>query len=439
MPIHLKSRWNNIREGFWFLPSALILIGFTLGNILIALDKVSQSWTTRHLSNFFPGDSDAVKNALTTMAASIGAGITLIVSITIVSLTLASQQFGPRLLRNFLRDSTTKMILGTFFATGIFGFVVRFRMASDFIPYLSMSFAGLLMTLDVFLLILFVHHISTSIHVASVMARVSRDYSTAVERLFPPKLLETPPASKVPIDAKDIPPNFEAEAIPIPSDESGYIQDIDYEYLLDLARSKDIILQIHARAGEFIIEDTPLASVWPKASGKKNEIFKQVNDSIYLGIERTLTQDVEFAINQLVEIAVRALSAAVNDPFTAKRSLNRLAQGLVQLTRIQLPSPYLYDEEKKLRLIIKTITFPQMVNASFNLIRQNGINSPTVMITLLDSLASIAPFVRGEDERQILRLHAEMVERGCRSSLPEEFDRMRVRLAYETVLEKLGG
>jgi len=436
MRIHFESRWNKIHEGFWFLPTTLIIAGFLLGNLTTRLDGLTQSWTSEHLSVIFPGNTDWAKSFLTTVSASLGVAITLIISTTIIALTLASQQFGPRLLRNFLRDTTTKAILGVFFGTAIFGFVVRFRIGVDFIPYISIAVMGALGLMDVFLLILFVHHISVSIHSSNVMAVVSRDYSKAVDKLFPQKLLETPPATELPLHPRDVPANFEKEARPINSNESGYIQNIDYEYLLDLAREKDVILKIHPRPGEFIIEGTPLASVWPGTAYEKS-FFLKLNQAIFLGNERTLTQDVEFAINQLVEIAVRALSPAINDPFTATRSLNRLSQGLVELAQTHMPTPYLYDTQQKLRLIIKTINFPMMVDASFNLIRQNAVNCPLVLVSVLEALGSISPFVQSEEDRAVLRLHADMVERACQRSLSEEVDRNLVERAYQALLEKM--
>ena len=434
MPIHFESRWNKLREGFWFLPSALIVAGFLLGNFMIRLDQRTQSWSALHLSWLFPGNAEWAKSILTTIAAFVGVAVTLIISVTIVALTLASQQFGPRLLRNFLRDSTTKVILGVYLATGTFGFVVRYRL-DDFIPYLSLSLIGILAVISVFLLILFVHHVSASIHVSNVMARVSRDYSHAVDKLFPKKLLEMPPAAETLIKKTDLPSNFDEEARPIPSNESGYIQSIDYVYLLDLAHEKDILLKIHPRPGEFIIEGTPLAFVWP-GSAYEEMLFDKVNGSIYLGNERTLTQDVEFAINQLVEIAVRALSPAINDPFTAVRCINRLAQGLVELSHSQMPSPYIYDSDQKLRLITKTITFPKMVNASFNLIRQNGLTSPMVVKGLLEALGAVVPFLHSEEDRVALRQQAKMLLEGSQRILDEEFDRDSVKETYKIVMEK---
>ncbi|MCE9625847.1 MAG: DUF2254 domain-containing protein [Deltaproteobacteria bacterium] len=435
MRIHVASRWNKIREGFWFIPSVLILFFFLLGNFMVELDGHAQAWSTAHLGYIFRGNPEWAKSMLTTMAATMGAAVALIISVTIVTLTLASQQFGPRLLRNFLRDSTTKFIMGMFFATGAFDFAVRFRMGENFIPYFSMLVFGILGVVDTFLLILFVHHISSSIHVSRVMARVSRDFSDAVEKLFPKKLLQAAPSSEDFSCERDVPPSFAKEARPILSKESGYLQAIDYEYLLELARKNDLILRIHPRPGEFIVAGTPLASVWP-ASRDSGALDRHVNDAIFLGFERTLTQDVEFAINQLVEMAVRALSPAINDPFTATRCLNRLGQGLIELTRIQWPSPYLYDSDKRLRLIIKTITFPKMVNTAFNLIRQNGIQSPLVMVTLLETIGIIVPFVQSDEDRAVLRLHADMVDRGCQRSIPEEVDRDYLRAAYQAVLKR---
>src|SRR5262249_11316854 len=209
MPMHFESRWNKLREGFWFLPSALILAGFLLGNFMIRFDERTHSWITQHLSILFPGNADWAKSILTTIAAFVGFAIPLVISVTIVALPLASQQFGPRLLRNFLRDSTTKTILGVYFATGAFGFVIRYRLGDNFIPYLSLTFIGALAVLDIFLLILFVHHISASIHVSNVMARVSHDYSQAIERLFPKKLLESSLTADAPLKKTDVPPHFD--------------------------------------------------------------------------------------------------------------------------------------------------------------------------------------------------------------------------------------
>lgn len=429
MRIHVASRWNNIREGFWFIPSALMLFFFFLGNFMVRVDGRTQSWSSQHLAWLFPGNAEWAKSMLTTMAATMGAAVALVISVTIVALTLASQQFGPRLLRNFLRDSTTKFILGMLLGTGIFGFSIRFRLADDIVPYFSILISLAIGTIDAFLLILFIHHISTSIHVSHVILRVSRDLSNAIEKLFPKKLLLVDPRLNLDSGEHLVPPGFDEGSRTIPSSRSGYLQAIDYEYLLGLAQERDVILRIHLRPGEFVVEDTPLASVWP-ASGHSKLLCAQINDAVFFGYERTLTQDVEFAINQLVEIAVRALSPGINDPFTAVRCLNRLGQGLIELSKIQWPSPYLYDSHQKLRLMIKTITFPKMVSRAFNMVRQNGIQSPLVMISLLETIGAVIPFVQSEEDRAVLRHHAAMVQRGCQESIPEEYDRTKVNAAY---------
>jgi uncharacterized membrane protein len=435
MRTHFASRWDKLKGGFWFIPAIFIFVGIALANVMIEIDRAIQAWSTQHLIWIFSGNQEWAKQILTTMGASMVAGIALIVSVTIVALSLASQQFGPRLLRNFLRDTTTKFILGTYFATAVYGMVIRFRFSESFIPYLSIIIGGFLAIFTGILLIVFIHHISTAIHVSHVMALVSRDFSRTVERLFPKKLLEQSSALATPSE-KDIPADFDKDSFPIPSVTSGYIQHIDYEYLIDLSQKMDLHFKIPFRPGEFIVQGVPLAFVWPKEK-VKNSIAHKINKAIYLGYERTLTQDVEFAINQLVEIAVRAMSPAINDPFTAIRCLNRLGQGLVELAQVQMPSPYLYDSKKHLRLIIKTITFPKVVNAAFNLIRQNALTSPPVMIALLKSIGVVAQFVNEPEDLAILRLHAEMVNRGCEKSLHENFDMKQVHAIFEETMKRL--
>jgi len=238
-------------------------------------------------------------------------------SITIVALTLASSQFGPRLLRNFMRDTGNQIVLGTFIATFIYCLLVLRSVYSvgghDFVPGISVTFAIALAVANVGALIYFIHHVSTSIHADRVIAAVYNELSEHIQRLFP-------------------------------------------EELLKIAEEHDMLIDLQFRPGEFIVVGTALAKV-KSAEHLKENLVEQIASSFILGPQRTPEQDAEFAIHQLVEVAIRALSPGINDPFTAITCIDHLGSALCILTGRVFPSPYRYDEEGNLRFIAKPLTF----------------------------------------------------------------------------------
>ena len=203
------------------------------------------------------------------------------------------------------------------------------------------------------------------------------------------------------------------------------------------AEEADAILRLERRPGQYVISGSPLVSVWP-GDRLTDELAAQVNAAFVLGNQRTDAQDIEFAVHQLVEIAARALSPGVNDPFTAITCVDRLGSALCRLARRDLPSPFRYDEQNRLRIVARPITFPGMVDAAFNQIRQYSRSSAAVAIRLLDTIATIAAAAHRPEDRDALRHHADMIVRGAREGLPEADDRRAVEERYEASLRVLG-
>jgi uncharacterized membrane protein len=167
------------------------------------------------------------------------------------------------------------------------------------------------------------------------------------------------------------------------------------------------------------------------------QLTKQISAAFICGAERTLAQDVEFAVDQLVEVAVRALSPGTNDPFTAIRCIDRLGAALCQLTERVIPSPYRYDDTDRLRVITPPVTFAGVADAAFDQIRQYGRTSAAVTIRLLERIAAIATHTYREEDRAVLLRHAVMIEQGSREGLPEEQDRQDVQERFQAVVRAL--
>ena len=230
----------------------------------------------------------------------------------------------------------------------------------------------------------------------------------------------------------------------IHSTREGYIEALDGEGILALAREANLILRFTVRPGSFIGEGSPLAEVFAsqqegKASESKGngppeeaEIDRRLNEAVITGIRRTPRQDVECAIEELVEVAVRALSPGINDPFTAINCIDRLGASLGRLARRKLPARRRCDEDGHLRIIAHRATFAGALDAAFNQIRQYGRASVAVVTRLLEALEHIGRFASRPEDRAALRLHAEMVSH-LGDGFAEEHDKEAIRRRLERV------
>ena len=234
---------------------------------------------------------------------------------------------------------------------------------------------------------------------------------------------------------KSQPANFEEEASPVKATADGYVQAIDDE-LMKITQKYNILVLLKTRPGKFIIKGSDLALVLP-GERVDRELTQLINDAFIVGKERTEYQDAEFPINQLVEIALRALSPGINDPFTAIRCIDRLSAGLSRIAQRDFPSPYRYDGEDNLRVIVEVATFEGLVNSAFNQIRQYGYTDVAVTIRLLEAIAIIAPYTRSNKDRALLLRHAGMIERGSLEKITEECDRASIIQRYEAAAKVL--
>jgi uncharacterized membrane protein len=287
------------------------------------------------------------------------------------------------------------------------------------------------------MLIYFINHVAVSLQAPVVVARVKDELLYAIDRDFP-KILETASVlsapknatSKMPSDLTDSPYTVMAEA-------SSYIQFRDDKSLLQFAHEHNIVIQLLSQPGDFIVKDTPLAKVWSNKPFT-NEWDAAINEAFILGQQRTLVQDVTFGINELVEVAIRALSPAINDPFTAMTCLDWLGTALCQICKRVLPSATVYDEEGQLRLIRIPVTFTSLTDAAFNQIREYGRNSTAVTLRLMDTIIVIAQCARTEEQRVALQHHATLVERGSLLGLPEKVDQELIASRYQVITSMLG-
>ncbi|KJR96439.1 MAG: hypothetical protein VR65_28350 [Desulfobulbaceae bacterium BRH_c16a] len=418
--------WDRIRSSFWFLPVIMSGGAMALASVTIVLDGPITDWFRMALGWKFSGGAEGASAVMATVTGSMITIAGVVFSMILVALTLTSSQLGPRLLRNFMRDTTTQVVLGTFVATFLYCLLVLRTIKREdegaFVPHLSVTLGVLFAVVSVGVLIYFIHHVSVSIQANEIVAKVGLELIEGIDQLFPERTgQEAPPRKAEPPDAAflDV---FGREARPVDAEGDGYLQFIDTETLTALAAEEDIVIRIELRPGHYLVAGCPLVQVLP-GDRVTDELTRRINSAFALGRERMPRQDIEFVVNQLVEIAVRALSPGLNDPFTAIACVDRLGSALCRLVKRDTPSLYFRDEQDRLRVIAAAVTFPVIMDTAFNQIRQYGRSSASVTIRMLETIAMIATFAHRQEDRAALLRHAEMISRGARDGLPEEYDR----------------
>lgn len=430
--------WQVIRSSFWFVPLLIVVMGAGLAVGFALIDDYQGATPVARLPILFTASADSARTILATIAGAMVGVAGTVFSITLVALTLASSQFGSRLLRTFMHDRLNQVVLGTYIGTFIYCLLVLSTVrATDevrFVPQLSVLFAITLAVANILLLIIFIHHISIGIQADKVIADISGSIWRSVEMLFPEQMgEESEEPEKVDLDSwrRRYPQRTEVQAA-----RSGYIQVIDGERLLSLAKKQACLIEIFYRPGEFLVRDMPFARIF-HGEELPEEVPTAIRNSLILGRMRTSMQDVEFAIHQLVEIAAKALSPGINDPYTAIACIDYLTATLSHLSTVRFPSGPRFDEEEQLRLMAKPYTFAGMMDAAFFQIRQYGEGNPAVLIRLMEALVTIGGSARRRYQLETVQRHADMVLRAGENSMKEPNDLQDLVKRYEQVPEQV--
>lgn len=431
----LLKRWDQIRASFWFLPALIAAAAIGLAFATLALDRGPLGGWIESSGLGYGGSAEGASAVLQTIASSMMTIAGVVFSMTLVALSLASTQFGPRLLRNFMRDATNQSVLGVFVATFLYSILVlrAIRRADEslFVPHLSVAVGVALALVSLAMLVYFIHHISTSIQADEMIGRVGAELIDGIERMFPQRIGSA--GAGDPGESECDPPG---RCRAIAAQDDGYLQRIDPGDLMEAAVRCDLLIRLEARPGDYVVEGGLLASAWPQER-VDDAVAAEIADAFALGIQRTPVQDLGFSIQQLVEIAVRALSPGVNDPFTALACVDRLASGLRRLARREMPASRRTDDSGRLRVIATPATFGEFVDIAFDPIRRHSRTSAAVTVRLLDAIRLIAPEVQRCADRESLRRQAEMIGRSLREGLPEPDDRRLAQRAHEAAMRAL--
>jgi len=428
-----KQLWSNLRSSFWFMPSLIVMgsIGFAV--VLIGADSiVSDRWLAQW-PRLFGAGAQGARDMMSTIAGSMMTVVGVTFSMILVVLALASSQYTSRILRNFMRSRITQVVLGIF--AGIFTYcLIVLRTIRDgvdaFVPNLAVFFGFVMALGGVGALMFFIHHIASSIQASSIIASVAQETIAAIDRLFPEKLGQEPDKDD---DDQTLLSLAGLNWRGVPSRESGYIQGVDNAGLLRLAKDKKTIVRMEYGIGDFVVQNTTLVSLSLEEEPDQ-ETITALQETFNISPYRSVEQDADFGIRQIVDVALKALSPGINDTTTAVTCVDYLSTILARLAPRQIPSSHRY-EEGELRVIAKEAGFESLLAEAFDQIRSNANGDLAIMLRMLGALQIIAGLTARPERRQALRDQVQWIAELAERTLESAHDCARIDARLASVRE----
>ena len=439
----LAQTWRNVRASYWFVPTVMMIGAIVLSQVTGYLDHVLGPEWLSSLDFAVDNRPEGARSVLSVIASSMitVAGVTF--SMTMVSVSFAAGQFGPRLIGNFMRDQGNQMTLGVFIATFVYCLMVLRTVrngevgpgaesVSAFVPHFSLLVALALALSCVGVLIYFIHHVPETINVGRITAELGRQLNHELADLFPRSdgRDAEPDALDRQRDRAEFSSEFWSEAFPLDSRTNGYIQAIDLDALTLHAVDRELMIRLEYRPGDFANVGDPLLKLHP-ADGCDEARCEEIRSHIIFGRERTPTQNALFLADELIEILARALSPGVNDPYTALNCINWLGSALAQIAENDPTPAHRYDEDGQLRIVVHPISFARFADVVCASSRQYVASDRNACLAMLRVTAEAAARAAEFERRELLVEHAARLNDAAQELLPLRSDREEVARRLE--------
>lgn len=402
----------HIRSSLWFVPAltilGAILLAVTLTELDLRFDRTLRDWWPR----VFGIEAEGARAMLSAIATSMATVAGVVFSITMVVLTLASTQYTTRVLRNFMRDRLTQVVLGVFVGVYIYCLLVLRTVSGGdgtFVPSIAILGGFVLAIIASGLFIFFIHHISSSIQASEIVADITKETLGVLNHLFPEDIGED--ADEVTAAEVEAHTNWQC----VPSTQMGYIETVDSDALLAFARENRMLLRMECAIGDFTAPGRPLLSL--AADHPPDEATIATLNAIYaVASYRTIDQDAAFGIRQLVDISLKALSPSINDSTTASTCIEHLSVLLAYCARRRMASPYRSDDTGFM-LVAKGPTFENLVSLAFSQILENAEGNLEIMLQLLTAIDHVARVARTRSRLEVLKKWADAIDETAHRTL----------------------
>jgi uncharacterized membrane protein len=400
--------WDYLGGALWVLPTVSVMVFLTAGAMLsrVSVDADSPLWPLA-----FQGTAEDARGILVVVSATMITVTGLVFALTIVALQIASGQYSPRLLRNFMRDRGTQLVLSVFVGAfaystaGLHTVGIQRPTGEAFVPRLAVSGSLALGLASVGVLIYFIHHLAHSIQIDTIMSQIEREARWIIDDLYPDQSGYLEPEERCPD-----PP---ASAVAVPAGRSGCLQAVQPEFLIPAAASYDLVVRLARQVGDHVVEGTPLAWAWPRSADRARLdpqlLQPALGDAVSIGFERTMVQDVPFGLRRLVDMGNKALSPAVNDPYTGIQAVHHLSVLLSLLAGRRLGDRRYHDEQGTLRVAVPLPQFADYLRLGTAQIRRSGAKEPAVARSLIQLFKNVGSNAVSEDRRRACTRHIWLV------------------------------
>jgi uncharacterized membrane protein len=424
MKTRFNNLWGKVTASYWFVPALMCIAAMTGASLALRSGR-GASVLSNHgwLAWASVNTADGARELLSTIASSTITVAGVIFSITVLALSFASSQYGPRLLRNFMRDRLSQVVLGAFLSTYLYCLLVLRTLGAEAetlkLPHVAIAGALVLGIVTMAVLIVFIHHLARSMQVSSIVDAVGQDMAVLI-RDFRTRGEESAARAHV----VDSPAGGSFQHV-IHSHVTGYVQALAREDLLDAAVAAGGTVSLRVRPGDYVDDGLTIATVLSQNPDLPPSVVERVRSSVVVGSERTNEQDMEFPIDQLAEIAVRALSPGVNDPFTAILCINRLGSALNALTVCRWPEFTILDSRGIERVRLLPMSMPRMLQRAYGQILHYGGSNPVIGRQVMKMLAQAADRSQPAHVSHIARFADQLLDRAAAAGANSSADDLR--------------
>ena len=433
----LRKLWIQVRSSLWFVPTVLVILGAGAAVVLVELDIAyadvlgGQSWEP-----LLNAGAEGARGMLTAIASSMITVAGVAFSITIVTLSLASTQYTPRILRNFMRDRGNQFVLGTFVAIFTYCLIVLRTIrgggeknGGGFVPLLAVAFGMVLALASIGCLIFFIHHVAASIQASTILKAIANETDAAIDALHPDELRADEQAHAV-----DAHRQREIEWRAVDAERSGYLQHGNAEGLLRFAKQHDVVVRLERAPGDYVAAGMPLASV---SGAIDKDAARALRRHFVIGAFRTVDQDAGFGIRQIVDIAMKALSPSVNDTSTAVTCIDYLSVLLSKLATRRLEAPCTTDDGEQ-RVLASAPVFDDLVAKAFDEIRLSADGNVTIILQMLCALRRVASVTKSSSRRRALLEQTRVIIDAADRTVVAAYDRARINRDLTEMREVFG-
>lgn len=433
----VRTAWvklsEALRESYWFIPAIMVGCSVGLALLSISMGNLISAKMLGQISWIYTRDPQAARDLLAMVGGSLITVAGVIFSVTLVALTNASSQFGTRILRTFARDTGNKVVLGAFVGTFLYCLLVMRPITggqNSFVPHLAILIAILLAMLCFGLLIYFIHHVIGILQSDNVITALCNDLKESIRRMYPEELKSQPENN-----VASMPDDFGRRCVAVNSQETNYIESFADEKVLSLAEEHGLVIRAEKMPGNFVLQGTPLAYVYP-AESISDELHNKIRKTFNMASRRSYVQDIGFGFEQLVLVAVRAISPAVNNQILAMSCVDRISEALALLASRKIPSPAHLDKEGNLRVLSKLVDYGSAVELAFGLIAESAKTSPRVTTHMLIAIAELLQVSHPPAFRAALMDMASRIRDQALPSIQDNVGQQDVIHAYAAVVQK---